>query len=164
MTVNAPAGAPPSFGTDPGDPSRAYVVGGVGQQLSSDEVSAFVTRAFARADLDDKRVCLVVPDGTRTCPLPLLMQAVHPALEGRAKEVTVVIALGTHQGMNEDHLARHLGYSAGAAEETYPGWTIINHESWLPETFTTLGTISAERLTELTGGLMRDISVDVRIN
>ena len=71
MTVNAPAGARPSYGTDPGDPSRADIVGGVGQQLSSDEVSAFVARALARADLDDKRVCLVVPDGTRTCPLPL---------------------------------------------------------------------------------------------
>ena len=30
--------------------------------------------------------------------------------------------------------------------------------------FTTLGRIGAERLSELTGGLMRDISVDVRIN
>ena len=164
MTVNAPAGAPPSFGTDPGDPSRAEVVGGVGQQLSSDEVSAFVARALARADLDDKRVCLVVPDGTRTCPLPLLMRSVHSALEGRVKEVTVVIALGTHQGMSEDHLARHLCYAAGAVEETYPGWTIINHKSWLPETFAPLGRIEAQRLTELTGGLMRDISVDVRIN
>ena len=65
----------------------------------------------------------------------LLMRAAHSALEGRAKEVTVVIALGTHQGMSEDHLARHLGYRRGAAEETYPGWTILNHESWLPETF-----------------------------
>ena len=108
-----------------------------------DEVTAFVTRALARADLDDKRVCLVVPDGTRTCPLPLLMRAAHSALEGRAKEVTVVIALGTHQGMSEDHLARHLGYSAGAAEETYPGWTIINHESWLPETLHHAGQRSA---------------------
>src|SRR5215213_9447827 len=153
-----------NYGTDPGDPSRAHVVGGVDQELSSDEVTAFVTQALARADLDDKRVCLVVPDGTRTCPLPLLMRAAHSALEGRAKEVTVMIALGTHQGMSEDHLARHLGYRPGAAEGTYPGWTILNHESWIPETFTTLGTIGAERLTELTGGLMRDVSVDVRIN
>jgi nickel-dependent lactate racemase len=163
-TATASSGVSSSYGTDPGDPSRAEIVGGVGQRLSSDEVSAFVTRALAKADLDDKRVCLVVPDGTRTCPLPLLMQAMHPALEGRAKEVTVVIALGTHQGMSEDHLARHLGYSDGAAEESYPAWTILNHESWLPETFTTLGTISSERLTELTGGLMQDISVNVRIN
>src|SRR5918994_4018775 len=164
MAATALAETSTNYGTDPGDPSRAYVVGGVDQQLSSDEVTAFVTQALARADLDDKRVCLVVPDGTRTCPLPLLMRAAHSAVEGRAKEVTVVIALGTHQGMSEDHLARHLGYSAGDAADTYPGWTIVNHESWLPDTFATLGRIEAERLTELTGGLMRDISVDVRIN
>jgi nickel-dependent lactate racemase len=164
MTTSAPAGTSSSYGTDPGDPTRADVVGGVGEKLTGDEVTAFVTRALARADLDDKRVCLVVPDGTRSCPLPLLMRAAHSALEGRAKEVTVLIALGTHQGMSEDHLARHLGYSAGAADETYPGWTVLNHESWLPETFTTLGEIGADRLTELTGGLMREVSVEVRIN
>ena len=76
----------------------------------------------------------------------------------------MVIALGTHQGMSEEHLARHLGYRAGEFEETYPGWTVLNHESWLPETFATLGTIGAERLAELTGGLLTDTSVDVRIN
>ena len=73
-------------------------------------MTEFVARALAGADLDAKRVCLVVPDGTRTCPLPLIMRACHDALAGRAKEVTVVIALGTHQGMTEDQLGRHLGY------------------------------------------------------
>jgi nickel-dependent lactate racemase len=162
--ATAPAETSTNYGTNPGDPSRADRVGGADQELSSDEVTAFVTQALARADLDDKRVCLVVPDGTRTCPLSQLMRAAHSALEGRAKEVTVVIALGTHQGMSDDHLAHHLGYPPGAAEETYPGWTILNHESWVSETFTTLGTIGAHRLSELTGGLMRDVSVDVRIN
>src|SRR3712207_9455910 len=115
-----------SYGTEPGDPSRALRVGGVGEQLSGEEVSAFVARALAGADLDAKRVCLVVPDGTRTCPLPLILRAFRDGLAGRAKEVTVVIALGTHQGMSEDHLARHLGYPTGDAESTYPGWTIRN--------------------------------------
>ncbi len=153
-----------SYGTDPGDPSRASTIGGVGEHLGSEQVAAFVTEALARADLNGKRVCLVVPDGTRTCPLPLLIGAARDALAGRASEVTVVIALGTHQGMSEDHLARHLGYEPGKSEATYPGWRILNHESWLPETFTHLGSIGSDRLAELTGGLMTDVSVDVRIN
>jgi nickel-dependent lactate racemase len=66
--------------------------------------------------------------------------------------------------MTEEHLASHLGYRPGHAEDTYPGWRILNHESWLPETFTTLGTIGADRLTDLTGGLMTDASVEVKIN
>ena len=153
-----------TYGTEPGDPSRALRIGGVGERLTPRDVTAFVARALAGADLDAKRVCLVVPDGTRTCPLPLLMRAFHEALAGRAKDVTVVIALGTHQGMSEDQLGRHLGYPAGDVESTYPGWTVRNHESWLPETFVHLGTIGADRLAVLTGGLMPATTVDVRIN
>jgi nickel-dependent lactate racemase len=153
-----------SFGTEPGDPTRARLIGGVGEHLDPDRVTEFVRSALASADLDAKRVCLVVPDRTRTCPLPLIMTAFRDALAGRAKEVTVLIALGTHQGHSEEQLAQHLGYAAGRAEETYPGWRILNHESWLPETFTSLGSIGAERVAELTGGRLTDAGVEVRIN
>jgi nickel-dependent lactate racemase len=147
-----------------GDPRRAARIGGVGQRLTEDQVTAFVEESLAGADLDGKRVCLVVPDGTRTCPLPLLLGAAQRALAGRAREVTVVIALGTHQAMSDEHLARHLGYRPGASDDTYPGWTVLNHEFERPETFRTLGTIGAERMAELTGGLMTGESVPVRIN
>jgi nickel-dependent lactate racemase len=147
-----------------GDPGRAARIGGVGERLSEDQVTGFVEESFAGADLDGKRVCLVVPDGTRTCPLPLLLRAAQRALAGRAREVTVVIALGTHQGMSDEHLARHLGYRAGASDDTYPGWTVLNHEFGRPDTFRTLGTIGAQRMAELTGGLMTDETVPVRIN
>jgi nickel-dependent lactate racemase len=153
-----------AYGTDPGDPERARLIGGIGVRLSSEQVVEFVQQSLATEDLDDKRVCLVVPDRTRTCPLPLIMGAVHRALSGRAKEVTVLIALGTHQAMSEQALGDHLGYRAGELEQTYPGWEVVNHESWLAETFTTLGTIGRERMAELTGGLMTDMQVDVRVN
>src|SRR3954453_5495871 len=155
---------PEHLQADGGDPRRAARIGGVGERLTTDRVTAFVEGSLAGADLDGKRICLVVPDGTRTCPLPLLLRAAHRALAGRAREVTVVIALGTHQGMSEDHLARHLGYRPGASEEIYPGWTVLNHEFGRPDTFRTLGTIGAQRMAELTGGLMTGESVPVRIN
>jgi nickel-dependent lactate racemase len=164
MTTTLPPARSDAYGTDPGDANRARTIGGVGELLSGEDVTRFVREAFSAADLDGKRVCLVVPDGTRTCPLPLLLGAAQQALAGRAKQVMVIIALGTHQGMTEEHLARHLGYQPGHSQEMYPGWTIMNHESWSPDTFTTLGTITAERLTELTGGLLTDTSVQVRIN
>src|SRR6478735_5311304 len=153
-----------AYGTEPGDPDRARTIGGVGARLSEAEVASFVEESFAGADLDDKRICLVVPDGTRSCPLPVILTAVHRALAGRAKEVTVLIALGTHQAMSEQALGAHLGYAVGELEQTYPGWEVVNHESWLPETFSTLGVIGRERMGELTGGLMTDLDVTVRIN
>lgn len=153
-----------SYGTNPGDPSQAAVIGGVGMELSDDQIRAFVLDQLAGVDVDGKSICLVVPDATRTCPLPLLLRSVHAALDGRARQVTVVIALGTHQGMSEEYLAKWTGYEVGKLDETYPGWHIINHESWMPETFVTLGTISAERISELTGGRLNDVPVEVKIN
>jgi len=164
MTTTVEPDTRSSYGTIPGNPSKARTIGGVGAHLTPAEVTEFVAAALEGADLDGKRVCLVVPDGTRTCPLPLLLRAAHQALTGRVAGVTVVIALGTHQGMSEEQLASHLGYPPGASAEVYPGWEIINHESWRPETFTSLGVIGADRLAELTGGLMTDTSVEVRIN
>src|SRR6187455_3011224 len=143
--------------------TEAAVLGGVGEILRPEQVSEFVATAVAGARLENQRVCLVVPDGTRTCPLPLLLQAMREGLAS-ASQVTVVIALGTHQGMSDEHLARHLGYNLGELGETYRGWQVLNHEFWLPETFTTVGTISADRIAELTGGLLTDTAVDVRIN
>ena len=140
------------------------VLGGASQHLSPDRVQTFLTRALAKVDFTGKRVAVVVPDGTRTCPPPMLLDAIHQVLSDQTDDVTVLIALGTHQGMDEEQLARHLGYPVGSSDQVYPGWTIRNHESWLPETFTTLGTIEAARLAELTGGLLTGLDVTVRIN
>jgi lactate racemase len=158
MTTTADTSANPVSST-----IDAALLGGVGEILQPDQVSEFVAAAIAGAGIENKRVCLVVPDATRTCPLPLLLQAMREGL-ATASHITVVIALGTHQSMSEEHLGRHLGYQPDALEETYPGWDVRNHEFWLPETFTTVGTISADRIAELTGGLLTDTAVDVRIN
>jgi nickel-dependent lactate racemase len=103
---------------------------------------------------------MLVPDGTRTCPLPLLLGAVHEALVGRVTRMTVLIALGTHQPMSEAAIARHLGYAEGALAATYPGLTVMNHEWCRPETFADLGTIAAARLEALSEGR---VSLDVRV-
>ena len=62
------------------------------------------------SDLDGRSVCVLVPDGTRSCPLPLLLSAIHGALHGRVSRLTVLVALGTHAAMSEQALAAHLGY------------------------------------------------------
>jgi nickel-dependent lactate racemase len=144
-------------------PGTAAVVGGAGEVLSEERVTAFVVEQLAARDFDGRSVCVIVPDATRSCPLPLLLSAVHTALTGRATKVTVLIALGTHAAMTEAQLARHLGYPAGDSAARYPGMTVLNHAWAEPETFVSLGVISAERVAELSEGRLAD-SVDVRLN
>ena len=98
--------------------------------LDEEQISAFVREQLDAHPFDGRSVCVLVPDATRTCPLPLLLRAVHGALHGRAGRLTVLVALGTHAPMGEEALARHLGYEPGRLAETYPGTTVVNHEWW----------------------------------
>ncbi|GEA89081.1 lactate racemase domain-containing protein [Cellulomonas cellasea] len=150
--------------TQPADRVGARSIGGPGQVLDDGTVRAFVTERLAEIDLAGRTLCVVVPDGTRSCPLPLLLGAVHEASTAAgAAHLTFLVALGTHAAMAEPELARHLGYDAGEVAGTYPGTTVLNHAWWDDATFVSVGTISAERLSELSEGrLVRD--VDVRLN
>ncbi|GAA2722421.1 lactate racemase domain-containing protein [Cellulomonas aerilata] len=145
------------------DPARALSIGGPDAVLSAEEVTAFVTEALAGADLDGRSVCLVIPDGTRSSPLPLLLAAIHGALVGRVTRLTAVIALGTHQAMTDAQIAKHLGLGGDGVEGTYPGMTVLNHEWWDPDTFVSVGRISAERVSELSEGRLA-VEADVRLN
>ena len=152
---------PPTTEETAGAPVRT--VGGPDEELSEEQVVAFVEEALGSADLDGRSVCLVVPDGTRSCPLPLLLKAAHGALVGRVSRLTVLVALGTHAAMGEPELARHLGYPEGGLAVSYPGLEVHNHEWWDPGTFASLGTIPAERVAELSEGRLAE-AVEVRLN
>jgi nickel-dependent lactate racemase len=145
-------------------PARsAATLGGPDGVLPDDRVAAFVAEQLAAVDLDGRSVCVVVPDATRSCPLPLLLSAVHGALAGRVSRMTALVALGTHAPMGEAQLARHLGAPAGGIADRYPGLTVLNHEWDDPATFVSVGTIPAARVAELSGGRLAE-AVDVRLN
>src|SRR3954466_13659333 len=93
--------------------TSAALIGGPGDLLPDDQVTAFVAEQLAAQDLDGRSVCVIVPDATRSCPLPLLLSAVHGALAGRVTRMTALIALGTHAPMTDVQLARHLGHPVG---------------------------------------------------
>ena len=92
-----------------------------------------------------------------------LLAAVHGALHRRATRLTVVVALGTHAQMTGRSLARHLGYELGALAERYPSMSVLNHEWWDPGVLVELGTISADRVAELSEGRLHQ-GVPVRGN
>jgi nickel-dependent lactate racemase len=162
MARTARAGATTALRA-PAEAPAAASIGGPGEVLDESRVRAFVREQLDAVDLDARSVCVVVPDGTRSCPLPMLMSAVHEAVAGRASRVTVLVALGTHAAMTEAQLGVHLGYAIDGLEQTYPGVSVRNHEWWDPATFVSVGTIGSGRVADLSGGLLSE-SVDVRLN
>jgi lactate racemase len=144
--------------------AKASTIGGADVVLTDQQVHDHILASLAEMDLDGRSVAVVVPDGTRAVSMPLLMRSVHEALDGRATNVTVVIALGTHAAMSEEAIAAHLGYEPGRLADTYPGWRVINHEWWKPETFADLGTIPAEEVAKYSGGRLTDRPMHVIVN
>ncbi|MCU1678159.1 MAG: hypothetical protein JWM93_2917 [Frankiales bacterium] len=144
--------------------AAADVLGGADETLALDDVRSFISERLASADVDGRSVCILVPDGSRSCPLPLVLGAVTDALRGRASAVTVLVALGTHQPMPESALARHLGYPVGAAQDRYPGVRILQHEWDDPRTFVTVGELTVEELRAASGGRLPERPVAVTVN
>ena len=82
-----------------------------GAYLSSDEARALIAQACPAKDYKGKRVLLIVPDATRTCPLGLLFRGLHEQIGGATAAFDVMIALGTHQPMSEEAICERLGIS-----------------------------------------------------
>lgn len=129
--------------------------------LTQDEVRQIVAQAAAELQVTGKRVLTIIPDGTRTMPMPLMFKLIEDEIGTRAAACDYLIALGTHPFMSEANLTRLLGRPVvnglcGKAR-------VLNHRWDLPETFADLGTIAAEEVTKVSGGLLSD-PILVKIN
>ena len=131
--------------------------------LADDEVAAIVAEGLAAEELDGRRVLLIVPDGTRTAPMPQVFRLIHAALAPRVAALDVLIALGTHQPMSQPQIDAHLGVTEREWQTAFAGVRVFNHRWEHPDTFVTLGTIGADEVAEISGGMLRH-PVDVRIN
>ena len=135
--------------------------GGAQELLTDEQVCELVGEAMADPALDGRSVLLLVPDGTRTAPVPLVVDAVVQALRGRATRITVLVALGTHQPMDDAALAVLLG--APVEDLRARGVEVRNHDWADSATFADLGTLPADEVAELSGGRLAQ-PVPVRVN
>ncbi len=133
------------------------------RRLADDDVRGLMATAFDAAKLDGERVLVIIPDHTRTAPVPMLFRLLVEELGPRVAKLDFLIALGTHPPMVEDHINRHLGVMTEQRASTYAHVGVFNHRWDLPEQLTQPGTIPASRLKEISGGLL-DIDVPVIVN
>lgn len=122
-----------------------------------------VRKYFSDANYCGKRVLLIVPDNTRSGPIGEIFQMIFEGLEGRAAGIGALFALGTHQPMSEEQMCKRLSLSPEQRKGRYAGVKFFNHEWDKPETFRSIGTISADRIGQISDGLFRE-KVDVAVN
>jgi nickel-dependent lactate racemase len=116
---------------------------------------------LARLDVDGRRVLVLIPDGTRTMPMPLMFETIERALAPRVAALDFLVALGTHVPMNDEQLSRLVGRRVvdGRAGDR----RIFNHRWDDPASFAALGTIPAGEIANLTGGRLQE-DVPVALN
>lgn len=129
--------------------------------LSEGEVRSLLGNGLARLELGGARVLVVIPDGTRTAPMPMMFRLLTELLGPEAERLDFLIALGTHPPMDDAARSRLLGVPvtdgrAGASR-------IFNHRWESPETFVDLGMIGADEVAAATGGQLA-VEIPVRLN
>jgi len=135
-------------------------VGYTDRFLSEDEALAIVAAGLGQLDLDGKRVVVIIPDGTRSGPVPLLFRGLTDAMQGRVAKLDFLVALGTHIPMDEAHIRRHVGITADEQHTRYADIGFYNH-NW-QQGLRHIGTIPASEISTLSNGLMaEDVRVEV---
>jgi len=130
--------------------------------LSKAAIRDLTVEALAHANLDNKRVLVIIPDSTRTAPIPLFFRLFHELLWGKVAALDYLVALGTHQPMSEEALNRLVGVTAGERQTTYAGVNVFNHRWDLPGTLTTIGVIPAAEIKEISNGMLsQDVPITI---
>lgn len=131
--------------------------------LTESEIDTILADGLREAGIDGQRVLFIIPDGTRTAPMPMLFKKLCGLCLPRVKNVDFLIALGTHIPMSEEAINKLVGVTAEQRRGEYAKVRIFNHEWQKPETFATLGHISEVEIGALTGGVLKH-AVDVAAN
>jgi len=133
------------------------------QLLTVDQVRQFVATEIPLEEYRGKKVLLIVPDATRTAPLPLLFDAIFQHLRPHVIDLDVMIALGTHPPMSDQQICKLLGIRESERDKLFAQTRFINHEWDNPEALALLGHLTPEETSEISGGLMSE-EVPVEIN
>jgi len=105
-----------------------------------------------------ERVLVIIPDDTRTLPMPALFQTMSEVLGSKARDLKFLVALGTHPPLSDQRLIGHLGpdwWKSGAH--------VMQHEWRDPGTLVQVGEIGSEEMADLSGGLLSE-KVSIQLN
>ncbi|HOX02397.1 MAG TPA: lactate racemase domain-containing protein [Candidatus Paceibacterota bacterium] len=131
--------------------------------LGANDVAEVVARACPEAGYRGQKVLLIIPDGTRTAPVGTMFKALHARLGSVARQMDILIALGTHQPMSEEAICQRLEITPEERRGIYGRVQFHNHAWNDPRALQSIGVLRAGEIRELSGGLF-EMEVPVEVN
>src|SRR5689334_15081341 len=112
------------------------------------------------------KVLVLIPDHTRSLPLPFLFRCLVDILR-EAKQLDFMVALGTHPPLSDESLNRLVGISAEERATTFKHIGLLNHEWDTPSALISLGLMEREEIKQIAGDHWHSSlpdEVNIRIN
>lgn len=133
------------------------------RKVTAAQAAEVIVKACPADSYRNKRVLLIVPDGTRTAPVGLMFKTLHAQIGGVTKAFDILVALGTHQPMSEQAICQRLEISAEERRSRY-GKVVLHNHAWdNPAALKQVGTLMPTDVSALTDGLF-SMEVPVEIN
>lgn len=130
---------------------------------NNEKIIQIVNTHLDSLPLAGKRLLVIIPDQTRSMPLPIFFRTITRALAGRARAVDFLIALGTHPPLSEAEYLSLVGITPEEKKRDYPQVNIFNHAWDDPAALTQIGFISEDQVEEISGGMLKE-SAPININ
>lgn len=143
---------------------QANVTADVGQLLTEDEIRT--TLGVLAGQFMSQRVLVLIPDHTRSLPLPFLFRTLVDVLHD-TKQLDFMVALGTHPPLGEESLHKLVGITAEERTTTFKPIGLLNHAWDTPSALTSLGVIEQDEIRQIAGKNWHSSlpnEVDIRIN
>jgi nickel-dependent lactate racemase len=135
---------------------------GAAGALTEAQVLAALEAGIPRSLVEGRRVLVLTPDATRTCPLPFMVRALHRIVSPHAARLDFMVALGTHQPLSEPAIDALYGIGPGERSTVFRDTRFLNHRWDLEGTLRSIGGIEAGRIADVTGGLFREgVGIDI---
>lgn len=135
------------------------------QPLSAEAIRSALDKGLARK-FSGKRVLVLIPDHTRTLPLPQLFRIMVDVLSDASK-LDFMVALGTHPPLDESALLKLVGVSHDE-RLTHYGWVGLFNHAWdKADSLEQIGTLTQDRVKEIAGAAWHPSlggDVPVRVN
>lgn len=134
--------------------------------LSHDAIMETLVEGLGRGKFAGQKVLVLIPDHTRAVPLPALFRMIVETLH-EARELNIMVALGTHPGYTEEGLNNLVGITAEERATTYRHVGLLNHAWDDPAALVSLGVMGSDEIKQLAGASYHHSlppEVDIRIN
>src|SRR5258706_11835816 len=117
--------------------------------LSQDTIRATLAEGLAQKFVGQK-VLVLIPDHTRSLPLPFLFRTLVDLLHD-TKQLDFMVALGTHPPLNEESLNKLVGITAEERSTVFKHIGLLNHQWDTPSALTSLGIITQDEIKQIAG-------------